>query len=196
MAIGDSYTIGTGARTDESWPVVITQRLKNKGVSIELKANLGRNGWTTQDLIDRELPELERLQPDLVTVLIGVNDWVQGVAPEIFQAHIQEILDCLIKIVPDPSRILVITIPDFSVMPSGRDYSSGRDISKGIEGFNAILIKETERYHLTVIDLYPLSQTMGQDLSLAASDGLHPSAQGYARWADLIEPAFDHLLIK
>ena len=193
VAIGDSYTVGTGARTDESWPAVITQRLKNKGVLIELEANLGRNGWTTQNLMDYELPELEKLHPDLVTILIGANDWVREVDSETFQMHMREIFNRLVKIVPDPSRILVITIPDFSVMSSGMDYSNGRDISKGIAEFNGIILKEAETHQLTVIDLYPLSQTMGKDLSLSASDGLHPSGKGYALWADVIEPAFDNL---
>lgn len=192
-AIGDSYTIGTGARPEEAWPAVITGRLKKKGVRIELKANLGHNGWTTQDLINGELPELAKLKPDLVTVLIGTNDWVQGIESTVFQANIREIFKRLVEIVPDSRRILVVTIPDFSIMPEGNLYASGRYVSKGIAEFNEIIYKEAETYQLTVIDLYPFSQTMGEDPSLASGDGLHPSAKGYAKWADVIEPAFDKL---
>ena len=194
VALGDSYTIGTGTHPNKSWPALITQRLKKKDISVELVANLGRNGWTTQNLIDYELPVLKKLQPDFVTVLIGVNDWVQGVGVETFQGHISYIFDQLLRILPSAKNILVITIPDFSVMPAGRQYSRGRDIAKGIAEFNQIMIKETKRHGLNVVDLYPLSQTMGEDLSLAAADGLHPSAKGYARWADLIEPEFRRCL--
>ena len=87
-------------------------------------------------------------------------------------------------------KIIVVTVPDFSVMPAGKQYSGGRDISAGIASFNKIIKKEAAVHGLQVVDLYPLSQTMGGDGSLSASDGLHPSAKGYALWADLIEGAF------
>jgi len=196
VALGDSYTIGTGAHLVESWPVLCTIRMQEKGRPIQLVGNLGRNGWTSQNLIDFELPVLKQLKPDFVTLLIGVNDWVQGVDATTFQKHIEFIFDELLKILPGPKYILIVTVPDFSVMPVGRQFSQGRDIAKGINEFNQILIKEAQLRGLKTVDIYPLSQTLGQDPSLIAQDGLHPSAKGYARWSDLIEPAFDSLLLQ
>ena len=46
---------------------------------LELVANLGVNGFTSRDLIEVELPQLDALRPELITLLIGVNDVVQGV---------------------------------------------------------------------------------------------------------------------
>jgi len=63
VALGDSYTIGTGAALDESWPAVCAAHLRQKGVPIELVGNLGRNGWTSENLIDDELPQLKELKP-------------------------------------------------------------------------------------------------------------------------------------
>ena len=194
VALGDSYTIGTGARLDQSWPVLSTIPLQQKGFTFQIVGNLGRNGWTTQNLIDYELPALKGLKPDFVSLLIGVNDWVQGVDAPTFQKHLEFILDELFKILPNRQRILIVTIPDFSVTPTGRQFSQGRDISKGINGFNKIIFQEAAARGLKTVDLYPLSQMMGQDLSLISSDGLHPSAKGYAQWAVLIEPAFESLL--
>ena len=194
VALGDSYTIGTGAELNESWPALSVMRLREKGFPVELAGNLGRNGWTTKDLIDHELPELRELRPDLVTLLIGVNDWVQGVDAATFQKHLEYILDELLKLVPDPRHILIITIPDFSVMPSGRQFSDGRDISQGIRGFDQIIVNEARARSLKTVDLYPLSESMGQDPSLIAQDGLHPSAKGYTLWAGLIEPGIEDLL--
>ena len=190
VALGDSYTIGTGARQIESWPAVITKRLQKKGVSIELVGNLARAGWTTEDLINYQLPELKTLQPDFVSVLIGVNDWVRGTDIKVFENNLRFILDELVTLVPDRNSILVVTIPDFSVMPAGDQYSGGRDVAKGIAEFNDIVRKEAELRQLQVVDIYPLSQTLGKDFSLYAIDGLHPSAKAYALWADFIESAF------
>ena len=188
VALGDSYTIGTGAEPQESWPSLVTERLQKKGMAIELVSNLGENGFTTQDLISDELPELKTLQPDFVTLLIGVNDWVQGVSAQTFRKHFAFILSDLLRILPDTKNILIITIPDFSVTPAGREFANGRDIAQGIAEFNKIIQEEAEAHRINVVDLYPLSQTIGA--SYVAADGLHPSAEGHVRWAQLIEPAF------
>jgi acyl-CoA thioesterase-1 len=190
VALGDSYTIGSGGSPENSWPALITQRLQQQGVPIELVANLGREGWTTQNLIDYQLPVFTKIHPDFVSVMIGVNDWVQGVELSVFEEHFHFILDRILAVIPDHNKIIIVTIPDFSVMPAGRQYSGGRDISAGIASFNQIIKKEASLHGLDVVDLYPLSQTMGGDQSLSASDGLHPSAKGYALWADLIQKSF------
>jgi lysophospholipase L1-like esterase len=194
VALGDSYTIGTGALPNESWPVLMARQLQEKDIPIELIANLGRNGWTTKNLIDDQIPVVRKMQPDFVTVLIGVNDFAQKVELSVFQNNVVVILDELLGIMKDAKKILVITIPDFSVTPVGHEYSNGRDISKGILEFNEIILKQTKVRGLKVVDLYPLSKKMEQDHTLIATDGLHPSAKGYALWAKEIEPIVERLL--
>lgn len=193
VALGDSYTAGTGASGEESWPAVVTARLQKKGVAIELAANLGHNGWTTQDLIDYELPTLRKLAPDFVTLLIGTNDWIQNVNAKTFQQHLEYILDELVKIVPDPKHILLVTMPDFSVTPSGGQFAFGRDISQGLKEYNRIILQEAQKRGAVTVDLFPFSKMMDRDPSLTSADGLHPSAKGYAAWADLIEPVIQTL---
>jgi len=74
-------------------------------------------------------------------------------------------------------------------MPQGSLFSAGRNISQGLAEFNQIIKSQAHAFNLRVVDLYPLSQTIG---TLFSPDGLHPSAEGYGRWAALIEPAFPH----
>src|SRR6266446_8002356 len=78
-AIGDSYSIGEGASPNESWPAVLTRHLNAQGLHIDLVANPSRTGWTTRDAIDLELPIFLTSEPNFATLLIGVNDWVQGI---------------------------------------------------------------------------------------------------------------------
>jgi acyl-CoA thioesterase-1 len=194
VALGDSYTIGTGATPDESWPAVVTKRLQGQKIPIELMGNLGVNGWTTQDVIFAELPQFKKLKPDVTTLLVGTNDWVQSMPESIFRKNLQTILDQVLQIIPNKKHILIVTVPDFSVTPLGKDYSFGRDISQGLKAFNRIIKEEARRRDLKVVDIYPLSKTFGKDASLISKDGLHPSAKGYAKWADQIEPAFKKML--
>jgi len=78
VAVGDSYTIGTGALAEQAWPEVLTLSLRSKGVKISLVANLGVDGWTTQKAIDRELPVYDEAAPQFATLMIGVNDTYRG----------------------------------------------------------------------------------------------------------------------
>ena len=188
VALGDSYTICTGTTAEHSWPVLLTKHLNDKGIAAELIANPSHNGWTTQDLIDTELPVFDRANATFATLLIGVNDWVQGVDADRFHRNLRFILDHVQQKLPAPSRIVLITIPDFGVTPTGARYSGGRNISGGISAFNAIIKEEAQKRSLRTADLFGISQTMGGDRTLVAADGLHPSAKEYAIWETQIYP--------
>ncbi|HEX3818133.1 MAG TPA: SGNH/GDSL hydrolase family protein [Chthoniobacterales bacterium] len=187
--IGDSYSIGEGAREAESWPALLARRLTKSGIPLELVSNPSRTGWTTADAIEKELPVFRAARPDFGTLMLGVNDWVQGVEPETFRQRLARIMDEMQKILPNEKCLLVINIPDFSVTPDGPVYARGRDIRAGLTSFNKIIAEEAATRHLGVVDIFPLSQKMGTDHSLVAADGLHPSAKAYAQWEELIEPA-------
>jgi len=188
VALGDSYTICTGATETQSWPVILCKHLKEKKINIELIANPSQNGWTSQNLIDRELPVLDKSKATFVTLLIGVNDWVQGVDAKIFKANLIKIIDHVQAQLPDKSKLILITIPDFGVTSTGSRYSGGRDISKGISEFNSIILEEAKKRNLKTVDIFETSKAMGKDNSLVAADGLHPSAKEYAIWETLIYP--------
>lgn len=192
--IGDSYSIGEGASPNESWPAVLTRHLNENGLQVELVANPSRTGWTTQDAIDRELPIFLKAKPDFATLQIGVNDWVQGVDEAAFRKNFTFLLDQMLGVLSNKTQLLVVTIPDFGVTPTGPRYGNGRDISKGINRFNEIVIEEAKKRGLTTVDVFPLSKKMGSDKSLVALDGLHPSAKEYAEWEKIIFPAALELL--
>jgi acyl-CoA thioesterase I len=196
VAIGDSYSSGEGASPNESWPAVLTRHLDANGVPIELVANPSVTGWTTQQAIDHELPVFRNAKPNFATLQIGVNDWVQGVDPETFRKNFTLLVDQMLGALPIKNRLLILAIPDFGVTPTGPKYARGRDISEGIASFNKIVTHESNKRGLRVVDVFELSKKMGDDASLVAADGLHPSAKGYAEWEKIIFPAALELLTK
>jgi acyl-CoA thioesterase-1 len=196
VALGDSYTICEGAKAEDSWPVLLVKNLKAHGINTELSANPARTGWTTQDLIDKELAVCEKCKPDFVTLLIGVNDWVQGIDSATFHKNLLYIIAKVQAILPDKNNLVLITIPDFGVTPTGSQYGGGRDISAGIASFNQIIIKEGQNKRLMVVDIYPETQKMKENSSLIATDGLHPSAKEYAIWETAVYPIVYKLLTK
>src|SRR5712692_4540117 len=189
VAIGDSYSIGEGALPDESWPALLTRHLNEKGLHVELVANPSRTGWTTQQAIDRELPILVESKPDFATLQIGVNDWVQGVDAETFRKNFVYLVDQMLALLRGKNRLLIVTIPDFGVTPNGPKYARGRNISEGLTRFNQIIIEEATKRGVHAVDVFPISKQMGDDPSLVAADGLHPSAKEYADWEKIVFPA-------
>ena len=194
VALGDSYTICTGATEEESWPVLLTKHLKENEINIELIANPAESGMTTQAVINYQFPVFDKAKPTFVTLLIGTNDWVVGADPVTFQKKLIYIIEHIQEQLPDKNKLILITLPDFSVTPSGKNYGRGRDISKGISEFNEIILSEAKKRSLQTVDLFEISKKMGTNPELVATDGLHPSAKGYAMWETLIYPAAYELL--
>jgi acyl-CoA thioesterase I len=187
VAVGDSYTIGTGALGAEAWPEVLTRSLQSKGIKISLVANLGVNGWRTEDAIENELPIYDKATPQFATLMIGVNDTYTETTPGQFRARFCTLLDHMIDKLPQRSKIVAIDIPDFTVTPTGANYASASAVKK-IGEFNAIIKEESAKRKVPVVDVTALSRHMGSDQTLMAQDRLHPSAKEYAIWARQIEP--------
>ncbi len=197
VALGDSYTIGTGANPNEAWPNLLTKHLNDAGIKTELIANPARNGFTTQNLIDIELPEFDKSDANFVTIQIGVNDWVREVTATNFETNLVFILDHVQKKLKDnKKRIVLVTIPDFGVTPQGSKYSKGRDISAGITEFNDIIKAQAQKRELSCVDVFKISQNMKDMPLYIAADGLHPTAREYAVWENLILPVAKSVLEK
>lgn len=187
VALGDSYTYGTGAGRGQDWPSVLTANLHKKGINIALVGNLAQSGWTTKQVLDLELPVYHTLEPSFATLQIGANDWVRGVPPETFRQNLAAILEGMLKDVPS-DRIIVVTIPDYSITPGGIGIGLGREASSGIQEFNMIIQEESAKRKIMVVDVFEVSQAMRDDPTLVSDDGLHPSAKEYAIWEQLIYP--------
>jgi acyl-CoA thioesterase I len=189
VALGDSYTIGTSVAAADRWPDQLVARLPQ----FELVANLGVNGFTSADVIEVELPQLPAFHSEVVSLLIGVNDVVQGVPEAAYRRHVGRILDELVRLV-GPDRVLVVTTPDYTVTPAGSDFGDPAQQSAGIRTSNATITERATARGIAVADIYDLSLLAATNRALVASDGLHPSGAQYATWVDRIEPAVRQLL--
>jgi acyl-CoA thioesterase I len=192
VALGDSYTIGTSVETAGRFPNQLVARLANT-VQLELVGNLGVDGYTTTDLIRDELPVLPQLRPELVTLLIGVNDVVQGVPGPTYERNAANILDTLLARLPS-DRIVTIAIPDYTVTPAGADYGDPHDQHDGIVANNTIMARVAATRGIAFVDIFDISLMAADDRSLVAADGLHPSARQYERWVERLAPTVTSLL--
>jgi acyl-CoA thioesterase I len=189
LALGDSYTIGTSVGEGDRWPNQLVARLADR-VPLELIANLGVNGYSTDDLIDHELPQVAGLAPDFVTLLIGVNDVVRGVPETNYRSNVALILDRLLEHLP-AQRIVAVSVPDYTLTPRGGDFGDSAQQGSEIALFNSSMASEAASRGIAFVDISPVANRAGEDRSLVAGDGLHPSGKQYSGWVDLIAPVVE-----
>jgi lysophospholipase L1-like esterase len=193
VALGDSYTIGTSVESKERFPDQLVAALGPTPPTLALTANLGVDGYTSADLIARELPALDLLDPQFVTVLIGVNDVVRGASPATFEANVVTILDALLVHLP-ADRIVTIAIPDYTVTPAGADYGDPARQHAAIAAANETMTRLSVARSIRFVDIFDISVRAANDLTLVAPDGLHPSGTQYAAWVERIRPVVEALL--
>ena len=188
LPIGDSYTIGEGVAEEARWPNQLVRLLTDSGYHVSLVGNPGRTGWTTQDALDKELPVALAEKPNLITVLIGVNDWVRRTPENVFHSRLTALLNGLQQSLPEEGVLILVAIPNFSTTPAGTAFGSTTEITAGLTAYNGILKAEAEKRNLAFVDIFELSRTLNKESGMLVADGLHPSAEQYTAWAATIFP--------
>jgi len=187
LALGDSYTIGESVSEAERWPNQLAELLRADGVAVEVTI-IAHTGWTTDELW-RGM-QVAKLEPpyDLVSLLIGVNNQYRGYDINKYREQFVFLLNESIEHAGgDQNRVIVLSIPDWGVTP----FASGQDrgqIAKEISAFNLVNRERSEIAGVHYVDVMPLSREASNDISLVASDGLHPSGKMYSEWARLAYP--------
>jgi lysophospholipase L1-like esterase len=185
VALGDSYTIGTGVAEGERWPNQLVDRLGPDRVAIA--ANLAANGFGASDVLAAQVPRLKALAPQYVSILIGVNDVVRGVGLATYRRDAARILDEVVALV-GLTRLVVVATPDYTLTPAGAEYGDPRRQAARIDAVNAVMAALAEERGVALVDIVQASRRAAADPSLVAPDRLHPSAAQYALWVDEIEP--------
>ena len=188
LALGDSYTIGEGVPPGQSWPLQLTRFLRQQDLQMQPPVIIAKTGWTTRDL----LAGIDRadLNPpyDLVSLLIGVNDQYQARDELLYQQGLVKLLDRAMALAGgDPQRVIVVSIPDYSVTPFGQGLDPAA-IRAALDRFNLFGRTLSARAGVRYIDITPISREAGSDPSLLTTDQLHPSGKMYARWVPLLAP--------
>jgi len=166
--LGDSIT----ARED--WNVLFrVAYIKNAGIS----------GNTTDDILARLIPVLNS-KPKKIFLMVGINDLIRNKNIPDVVANYKIILGKIKTESPDT----VVYVQ--SVLPINNDISKyGKVDSQKIISLNNELSLLAKKNGEHFIDLYPYF--CGSDNKLYAkytADGVHPNANGYAVWKNLIIP--------
>lgn len=187
LALGDSYTIGTGASSEAyNYPSILAARLSDATNAEVALTNPSVNGFTTEDLIDRELGLVSRLAPNLVTILIGVNDIVRGRSLRQYGESLTAIYDRVASLELVPGRVVAISIPNWSVVPAAADFGDPGRLRRLTDDFNRLAQAAAKQRRFMWVDITEVSTSRQGLPDWISSDQLHPGDSQYAAWADVI----------
>lgn len=142
------------------------------------------NGYTTLDLIRDELPYLQSVKPDLVSILIGVNDLVQGRSTDTYRGSLTTIYDEVAK--DQGRRVAAVSIPTWSYVPAAADFGGMDHVDRLTRTFNVVAEEEARARNFIWIDIGGASTSGVGAKGWIASDRLHPGDAQYAAWAQVI----------
>jgi lysophospholipase L1-like esterase len=186
-AMGDSLTAGVGlADYEQSYPYLVAQEIAGQDTKVT-HLNFSYPGYKTDDLIRDMLPETIASQPDVITLLIGVNDVHNNDNRQHFRKNYENLLQQLTT--KTKAKINVISIPligsKYSLWPGYRVYYYSKSLI-----FNGIIQELAIKYQVNYIDLTNSTQQYSLKPGYYVVDGFHPSDLGYQYWSQII---YDHL---
>ncbi len=180
VCLGDSVTgiyYHTGGR--RAYPEMVEIGLKQLDPAIQVTVvNAGISGNSTVDALNRLQKDVLDQQPDLVTVMFGLNDIVR-VPAETFTANLKEIA----------ARCRAISAEVMFCTPNGIYPTPGRPVEK-LEEYNSLMKAVAAETKSAFCDIYSsyqsVKKTSEQEFRLLCSDPFHPNMDGHKLNAELI----------
>jgi lysophospholipase L1-like esterase len=175
VALGDSYTIGTGLEDEsQNFPSLLARRITQEtGIGVAL-TNLGVNGYTTTDLIREELPVARDRHPELATILIGANDIVQRSDEGDYRRRLATIYDAVATLAAPASNVVTVSTPDFSALPGALPFGVPSELRGRIDAFNHVARAQAAAHDFHFADISAISRQAANGRDWLAADGLHP----------------------
>lgn len=177
VALGDSQTEGLWDTDDDGALVGFADRLArlldthHPGLEY---ANLAVRGKRIRDVLDAQLPAALAMEPDLVTVCVGMND-VTRPGRKFDQALLD--LDTLHnRLAQTGATVVTTTFPDLA-----RVLPAGRILVARVLRINDVIRAAADRHGFRLIDLYSADSMTDPDTWSA--DRVHGSSKGHQLFA-------------
>ena len=183
LAMGDSTAAGWGAGTLEAtYPYRVAQALAARGLRVHVVA-VAVGGATVNDVKTRQLGAIHRVRPDWITLSVGANDATHFTASAPYRRDLSAILSALEA--SSARAIAVADTPDMFLAPA-LPLPIAIATARRARAQNAITRELTRDSRVQIVPLYDKGKLDARrNPALYAADRFHPSALGYARWAQL-----------
>ena len=193
LALGDSYTVGTGVDPEERWVTKLVESRRTAGHTVAAPRIVAENGWTTGELNEALDDATLADQYDLVTLLIGANNCFQEEEPGAFRPKFVDTLERALGFAADSDDVVVISVPNYTLTPVGQRNEPAKHATR-VNAYNSIIEAEVEQAGTRSVDVVPPSERVTENPALVADDDLHPSSAQYDLWLDRIHPVASDVL--
>lgn len=143
--------------------------------------NRGMSGDLTEHVLYR-LEEIFNTKPNMLFLMIGINDLYQGISTDLVINNIEKIL---IQIQENTPKTKIYCQ---SILPVNEDHLlSFENINEKVYKVNIQLREICKNKNISFIDIHPdFLNHKGQMDTKFTYDGVHLTEQGYIHWAELI----------
>jgi acyl-CoA thioesterase I len=177
VCLGDSLTAGYGLPSpDEAYPALLERKLADAGYQFEV-INAGVSGDTSAGGL-RRLDWSLQGDVKVLIVALGGNDGLRGLPPSELRANLEAIVTAA------QARHVRVLLMGMEAPPNFGDRYT--------QDFRAVYRDVASEHHLAFIPFF-LNGVAGND-ALNQGDGIHPTAQGHQKIADLIWPVLKPLV--
>jgi acyl-CoA thioesterase-1 len=176
LSLGDSLTQGVGAVNEQTgaFPALLAEKWRGEGCEVELQ-NAGISGYTAEQVLNEQVPQIAEFQPTLITFQAGGNDLVMGVTIDDYRKNVQAVLDAATG---SGARVIVLAQNEWFRAPSGQGYITPDQR----DAFDGVLIEEAQSRGAEFVDMRPIYKQQADD-NLWVEDGIHPTPEAYETWA-------------
>ncbi|MCI3244480.1 MULTISPECIES: SGNH/GDSL hydrolase family protein [Streptomyces] len=178
VALGDSLTEGVGDPVGDGWrgwAALLAGGLAEDPVEF---TNLAVSGAQTREVLELQTPAGLELQPDIASVVIGVNDTLRCT----FDIHaVAERLDKVYAaFTGQGATLLTACLPDPGSM-LGLPGSLARPLARRQRAVNRVVHALSDRY--SAVHLHAAEADWITDRAMWSADRLHPGEQGHRQLA-------------
>ncbi|MEU6008753.1 SGNH/GDSL hydrolase family protein [Streptomyces sp. NPDC047453] len=180
VALGDSLTEGVGDPTGDGWrgwAALLAGGLAEQPSAVEF-TNLAVSGAQTRDVLERQTPAGLELRPDVVSVVVGVNDTLRRT----FDIHaVAARLDRVFAAFTGRGAVLLTAcLPDPGAM-LGLPGALARPLARRQRAVNTVVHALSERYG--AVHLHADAGQWLTDRAMWSADRLHPGERGHRQIA-------------
>jgi len=192
---------------------VLADKLRKDGRQVTF-TSLGFDGARVAEALASSVPKAEKIQPNVVTVWLNVNDLINGLrgmgTTPMFEKQLGELVHRLRR--GGATTVLLANTPALDQLPAYRDcldpagtrcvlppafrqfVPKPDGLNAEVDAYNQVTVRVAQREGAVLVDLHAASlkaRAEGREPSLVSGDGFHPSTAGHAAVAAEFAAAAD-----
>lgn len=188
ICFGDSITHASDHAEADRWTAILQNRLKKVSPSGYAVYNRGINGNTTALGLDRFQTEVLPLLPGLLVIEFGLNDanckdWCRK--PRVSIAEFEANLGEFVRLAQVSGGQALLIANHRPYLPKATQ-GDGRSYLRRVDKYNSVIRRIAKDTDSTLVDMARKLKTTPPDRERVLADGVHLTAEGNRRYADII----------